>query len=98
MDNDWDTGLTVKTSLDPDLIERIVQEVVRRLLERGVEIERSQSQNPSSDFCVDSKVVALASLEGKLNGIRRVIVGPRAIVTPAVNDELRDREIELIRR
>ena len=87
----------MKTSFDPELIERIVQEVVRRLLERGVEIVQSTGQQPSDELHVDCKVVTLASLEGRLNGIRHVIVGLRAIVTPAVKDELKDREIELIR-
>lgn len=88
----------MKNSFDPDLIERIVQEVIRRLSERGVQVEQRASETASNDLHVDSKVVALASLEGKLNGVRRVIVESRAIVTPAAKDELRDLEIELIRR
>ena len=85
------------SNLDPDLFERIVQEVVRRLLQRGVAIERPAEAKPPSELRIDAKVVALASLEGKLNGIGRVIVTRRAVVTPAVKDELKDREIELIR-
>lgn len=87
----------VSSNLDPDLIERIVQEVIRRLTERGADVERCAGETGSNELRVEAKVVALAALDGKLSGIRRVIVGPRAIVTPAVKDELKDREIELIR-
>jgi hypothetical protein len=87
----------VTSNLDPDLFERIVQEVVRRLLQRGVTVERPTEAKSSNELRIDAKVVALASLEGKLNGIGRVIVARRAVVTPAVKDALKDREIELIR-
>ena len=97
MDNDWDTGLTVNSSIDPDLFERIVQEVIRRLSERGLVAERPAGRARSNELRIDAKVVALASLEGRLDGIGRVIVASRAVVTPAVKDALKDRKIELIR-
>lgn len=50
-----------------------------------------------SVLSVPGKVITLQSLEGRLAGITEIKVEPRAIVTPAVNDELRKRSIRLIR-
>jgi hypothetical protein len=46
---------------------------------------------------VDEPVLTLASLEGRLDGVSRVVAGTAAIVTPAVRDELRKRDISLQR-
>jgi hypothetical protein len=45
---------------------------------------------------VTQRVVSLAGLNGRLNGIRQLVVPPRAIVTPSVRDELRRRQIALV--
>lgn len=50
-----------------------------------------------SVLSVPGKVITLQSLEGRLAGIAEIKVEPRAIVTPAVNDELRKRSIRLVR-
>ena len=42
------------------------------------------------------RVVSLAGLNGRLDGIRQLVVPPRAIVTPSVRDELRRRQITLV--
>ncbi len=82
---------------DSALIERIVQEVVRRLIERGAVV--GQVANSSeTERAVSDKVVSLATLEGRLAGVQRLVVGVRAVVTPAVKDELNDKSIELVRR
>jgi hypothetical protein len=39
------------------------------------------------------RVVTLGTLKGRLDGISKVIVGDRAIITPAVKDELKQRGI-----
>ncbi len=83
--------------LNAEFIERIVQEVIRRLLERGVAVEEASS-NDNTELAVSDKVVTLATLEGHLAGVKRLVVGGRSIVTPAVKDELNDRSIELVRR
>lgn len=85
------------SNLNSELIERVVAEVIRRLLDRGVTVSSESDATSRSDFRVSENVVAMASLDGKLNGVQRVVVGLRAIVTPAVKDELRDRGIELVR-
>ncbi len=83
---------------DSELIERVVREVIRRLLERGVSVGESVPANGTAEVVVQERVVALATIEGRLKDVRRVVVGRRAVVTPAVRDELKDRGIELERR
>jgi hypothetical protein len=82
-------------ALPPDLFERVVQEVIRRLIAQGMTVQRPEAV--VTDLMLDQKVVTLNQLEGRLNGIRRLVVKRRAIVTPAVKDELRTRGIELQR-
>ena len=82
---------------DPEFIERIVQEVIRRLAERGL-IVRGATGIDETEFALSDKVVTLASLDGLSACVKRVVVGNRSIVTPSVRDELNDRSIELIRR
>ncbi len=43
------------------------------------------------------RVVTLALLEGRLDGVKRVLVPVSSLVTPAVRDELRKRQVELVR-
>lgn len=83
--------------LDAEFIERIVQEVIRRLLERGVAVQ-SETNTDNTELAVSDKVVTLSTLDGHLTGVKRLVVGGRSIVTPAVKDELNDRSIELVRR
>jgi ribose 5-phosphate isomerase RpiB len=47
------------------------------------------------DLLVEAKVVTMAELAGRLDSARRVVVQPLAIVTPAVRDELRRRNVTL---
>lgn len=81
----------------PEFIDRIVQEVIRRLAERGVGVGETTGQN-ESELVLDSKLVTLATLDGRLTGLNRLVVNGRAVVTPAVQDELREKSIELIRK
>jgi hypothetical protein len=46
---------------------------------------------------VESRVVTLESIAGRLDGKKQVIVASGAIVTPAVRDELRRKGIALVR-
>ena len=85
-------------TVTPEQLEWIVQEVIRRLKsaaddERVAVGERSST---TADLRLIEKVITLRSLEGRLNGVTRVMVGPRAVVTPAVKDELKRRTIELV--
>jgi hypothetical protein len=47
------------------------------------------------DLVVGSRVVTLADVAGRLATVRRVLVRPEAVVTPAVRDELRRRNVAL---
>jgi len=51
---------------------------------------------PNGELSVASQVVTMAELQGRLEGIRRLVVPPRAVVTPSVRDELHRRKITLV--
>ena len=74
-------------------IERIVQEVIRRLTSAGIRVSSGNSELKLSD-----RIVTLATIEGRLDGVQQLVVPAKAVVTPSVNDELRDRNIELVRQ
>ena len=86
-------------------IERIVSEVVRRLRQAGVQVQSQDAAGTSdmpakavSTTCtISDHVISMDSIRGKLENGQRVIVGPRAVVTPAVRDALRERKIALER-
>jgi hypothetical protein len=76
-------------------VERIVVEVIRRLeLIRVAGDERNSS--PVGELRITDRVVTMRSIEGRLNGVTRIVVKRRAVVTPAVRDELKQRKIELV--
>ena len=52
---------------------------------------------PDSELTVAARVVTMAELSGRLDGLRRLVVLPDAVVTPAVRDELRRRGVALVR-
>jgi len=76
-------------------VEWIVLEVLRRL---GVVQPSQQASGSSAELRVDESLVTMRLLEGRLNGVSRMVVHPGAVITPAVKDELRQRKIELVRK
>ena len=52
----------------------------------------------SSTLQFADRLVTLAALNGKLNGVKQLAVGRKAIVTPAVVDELKRRGIAIVRQ
>ena len=52
---------------------------------------------PDGELTVAARVVTMTELLGRLDGLRRVVVLPDAVVTPAVHDELRRRGMALVR-
>jgi hypothetical protein len=76
-------------------IDRIVAEVVRRLraIMANSSTPVSAAREATSSLNLSDNVITLQTLRGRLEGITTVIVSERAIVTPAVKDELRDRKI-----
>lgn len=69
-------------------MDAIVREVLRRL---GALPDPAAPAPPAApgDLVLAEPVVTLATLRDRLAGIQRVVVSPRAVVTPAVRDELR---------
>lgn len=74
-------------------VERIILEVIRRL-----GLLDQQRATSAADLRLGEPVITMDSIKGKLNGVSRLIVGGRSIVTPSVKDELKQRNIELIRQ
>jgi hypothetical protein len=82
----------------PEQVETIVLEVIRRLglLSSGVAVgERSAT---AADLTIKDKVVTMRLIEGRLAGVTRLMVTRRAVVTPAVKDELKKHKVELVRQ
>ena len=74
-------------------LEWIVQEVIRRLRQLDGNVPAS-----GGELRLAERVVTIGTLENRLANISRVIVQPRAVVTPAVRDELKQRKIDLVRQ
>jgi hypothetical protein len=81
-------------------IEKLVREV---LAEMGIAPAREQPKTaaaaapqPDGELVVLSAVVTMSELEGRLQGIRRLVVPPQAVVTPSVRDELHRKSITLV--
>lgn len=89
-------------------IERIVQEVIRRLMamqRQGVDTGFAKTSETSNRFSaskpaavsIADKLITAATLEKLPAGTEEVLIATRAIVTPLARDEARDRAIRLIR-
>ena len=86
-------------------VERIVQLVLERLRAAGVDVQPTAAERTQHREVTTSKtrlelmhpVISLASLDGQLGKIEELVVHHRAVVTPAVKDELQQRKIALKR-
>jgi len=54
------------------------------------------ASEPEGQLTLSDRVVTLASLDGRLAGLRRLVVAPRSVITPAVRDELDRRKVQLV--
>ena len=79
-------------TLSPEQLEAVVREVIRRLDEM-----QSPNGTPAEDLSIDDRLITTHTLEGRLAGVGRLVVGARAIVTPAAMDLLREKNVKLIR-
>ena len=59
---------------------------------------KGNKPSDSSELVVEGSVVSLADLDARLGGVRRVVVSSKAVVTPSVVDELRRRNVTLVRK
>jgi len=71
-------------------IDRIVREIVSRL-------RAEMEMKPVAALTMDARVITMSELEGKLDGVRQLVVRHRTIITPLVRDELREKKIEIVR-
>ena len=80
-------------------IEWIVREVIRRLRQVRTELPsegESESATPTpGELKIEDRLVTLETLYKRLDGVQSIVVPVRAIVTPAVRDELKDRGIAI---
>ncbi len=53
------------------------------------------SARPSNELVLAGRVITLADLDDRLEGVRRLVVPRGAVVTPAVRDEIQRRRITL---
>jgi len=81
-------------------VAAIVVEVIRRLglLDGQRRVAVAERSSTTADLAMTDKVITLQLLEGQLNGVTRLLVHQQAVVTPAVKDELKQRQIELVRQ
>lgn len=93
-------------------IEDIVRVVVQRLRSGDVAAPAVEApgKTPASkglarpaqpevgELPLNERVITLASLKDRLSGVQALLVHPKAVVTPAVFDELRQRSIRLVRQ
>ena len=90
-------------SLTATQIEDIVRVVVERLrtgvAAPAVQVTQAKLAEPTvGEVHLSERVITLKSLEGKLSGAKSIVVHPKAVVTPAVKDTLRQQGIRLIRQ
>ena len=85
-------------------IEWIVGEVMRRLMDVHAVGKETKTEKPPASkrspapgqLRLNQRVVTTALLDGRLDGVRQVIVPARAVVTPAVRDTLRKKQITIV--
>jgi hypothetical protein len=91
-------------NLDSAAIDRIVQEVVRRLAALDLSPMPSAAPNGKSEkvetdsretLRLTERMIAWRTLEDRLVGVKTIEVLPNAVVTPLVRDLLKERRIRL---
>ncbi len=91
--------------LDPDQLEWIVREVVRRLRDGSASpVEQGRMSGDvvapphDSHITLTQSLITAATLEHKLSGVTQLTISRRAVITPAARDLLKERNIELQRQ
>jgi hypothetical protein len=81
-------------SLSEADIDRVVREVLRRLA--AMTPSPLQATTVATTLSLSTRVVTTAELKGRLQGVQRLEVPTRAVVTPAARDYLRERGVQLV--
>lgn len=89
-------------AMQQEQIEWIVREVTRRLETASKPGSTSTSpplanENNKHELRLSVPVISVARLEGKLGGVKQVVVSQSAVITPAAKDLLREKKIALVR-
>jgi hypothetical protein len=81
-------------------VAAIVVEVIRRLrlIENNQGVAVGERSSTTADLTLTEKLITARTIENRLTGISRLLVAKRAVVTPAVKDELKKHKIELVRQ
>ena len=84
-------------------IEDIVRVVVERLrvgvAAPSVQVTPTNNAEPAAgEVHLSDRVITLESLKDQLSGTKSIVVHPKAVVTPAVKDFLRQQSIRLVRK
>jgi hypothetical protein len=77
-------------------VAAIVVEVIRRLA--LIDTNPTRQRGSTSDLTLTERVITTRTIENRLTGVSRLLVPSRAVVTPAVKDELKKHQIELVRQ
>jgi hypothetical protein len=82
-------------------IERVVQEVLRELRLQAAPAASEPAPPiapavPDGQLTLDDRLVTLSVLEGRMAGLRKLVVSPQSVITPAVRDELARRNVQLL--
>jgi hypothetical protein len=99
-DQPQSTGRPIPNSR-PD-IEAMVRETLARLVAQRAERNKSATMsdrgnipNLGEKLAITERLITSAMLHGRLAGVSTCVVPPRAVVTPAAKDLLRDRAVTL---
>ncbi len=84
-------------------IEDIVRVVVERLrvgvAAPSIQVAPPKAAEPTvGEVHLSDRVITLESLKDQLSGAKSIVVHPKAVVTPAVKDLLRQQSIRLVRQ
>jgi hypothetical protein len=85
---------------DSQFVEIVVREVLRRLAVADAcpaPATGEPTLRERRELVLTERLVTLATLQGRLDDVARLVVARRAVVSPAVHDELRAKNIELRR-
>lgn len=83
-------------TLNQEQLEWIVSEVVRRLL--AATANGAAPSPAAGTLTLEERLVTLETLRGRLGGVSQLEVKPKAVVTPAVVDFLKECGVKLCRR
>ena len=70
---------------------------IRAVANKSAIAEKSAGGDESHELSLPEKVVTVASLSGRLSGIKRLVVPARTVVTPSARDLLLKARVELVR-